>query len=179
MRLKLYRPGSGLGKRTSLSDFLGGGAQQYQKIAPEYVDADWSKLYADAKIHCSHGPKCKAAKSALGCTVGKREQAKMIVSGAVLPFWSQVRDCATPRLLTLSHAFARLLTPSLPFWSQIQAAVGYDYRTTGQSSRAQTKKVSRMRIVRVRYNAADGTEQVRSPALSRLRPPAPAVSFLL
>ena len=150
MLLKLYRPGSGLGKRTSLSDFLGGGAQQYQKIAPEYIDADWSKLYADAKIHCSHGPKCKAAKSALGCTVGKREQAKMIVSGAVLPFWSQ-----------------------------IQAAVGYDYRTTGQSSRAQTKKVSRMRIVRVRYNAADGTEQVRSPALSRLRPPSPAFSFLL
>ena len=103
-------------------------AYLYKKVEDhELLRKTWTRLYDDARTVCSHGPNCKEKREKGDCKVGLRIQSKFVLSGAVLPFWEQM-----------------------------QQAVGYVYQQA--SDRAQVRKISRMRIVRVRCNDQDGKE---------------------
>ena len=80
---KVYRPATGLGTVTQLSDFTAMG--RFQKVDPELANKGWSRVYKDALTFCSHGPNCKDGRR---CLVGRRNQEEHIVTGAVLPFWT-------------------------------------------------------------------------------------------
>jgi hypothetical protein len=103
-------------------------AYLYKKVEDhELLRKTWTRLYDDARTVCAHGPNCKEKREKGDCKVGLRIQSKFVLSGAVLPFWEQM-----------------------------QQAVGYVYHQA--SDRAQVRKISRMRIVRVRCNDQDGKE---------------------
>lgn len=62
--------------------------------------------------------------------------------------------CMVGRRLEQRHIITGAV---LPFWAHMQKAIGFN--VVQASDRAQAKKVSRMRIVRVRFTGADGKEQ--------------------
>ena len=84
---KVYRPSTGLGANTSLSDFTFGG--RFQKVDEELAKKPWARAYNDALTVCSHGPNCKNKAT---CTVGKRNEEKHVISGSVLPYWQYIQN---------------------------------------------------------------------------------------
>ena len=84
---KVYRPGTGLGATTALRDFVMGG--RFESVDAELAQKGWRLIYDDAVKHCSHGPNCKNKQF---CVVGKRVEARHVVTGAVLPYWTYLQQ---------------------------------------------------------------------------------------
>ena len=68
-------------------------AYLYKKVEDhELLRKTWTRLYDDARTVCSHGPNCKEKRETGDCKVGLRIQSKFVLSGAVLPFWEQMQQ---------------------------------------------------------------------------------------
>ena len=83
---KCFRPGTGLGAVVSLDEFTDGG--RFRRVQPDEADKGWTKIFDDAAKYCSHGPNCKHGAA---CTVGRRVEMKYVLTGSVLPFWTEIQ----------------------------------------------------------------------------------------
>eukprot|EP00962_Isochrysis_galbana_P022943 scaffold6880_cov110-Isochrysis_galbana.AAC.7 len=86
---RIFRPNTGLSTSMGFEEFAGGHPPRHTRLTPQDAEAHWKRHYDECKSRCMHGPNCKAG---MKCTVGKRQQEKHVLAGAVLPFWGQIKD---------------------------------------------------------------------------------------